>query len=48
MDGVRGDIKEKGLSGKEVYDRAPWRRISCNADPHKSGNKTKRKKKIKM
>ena len=33
------DIKEKELSGEEVYDRATWgRRLT----PHKSG--TKRKK----
>ena len=24
LDRVRDDIKEKGLSGEEVYDRAPW------------------------
>ena len=37
------DIKEKGLSGEEVYDRATWRRVSSYIDPHKSGNKMKRK-----
>ena len=26
MDRVRDDIKEKGLSGEEVYDRATWKR----------------------
>ena len=29
---VRGDIKEKGLSEEEVYDRATRRRISLNID----------------
>ena len=28
LDRARGDIKEKGRSGEEVYDRATWRRIS--------------------
>ena len=32
-DSVRGDIKEKGLSVDEVYDRATWGRISSNIDP---------------
>ena len=27
LDNVRDDIREKGLSGEEVYDRATWRRI---------------------
>ena len=27
-----------------MYDRATWRRISSNIDPHKSMNKMKRKK----
>ena len=27
LDKVRDDIKEKGLSGKEVYDRATWKRL---------------------
>ena len=31
---MRGDIKEKGLSREEVYDRATRRRISSNIDPH--------------
>ena len=26
LDRVRDDIKEKGLSGEEVYDRATWKR----------------------
>ena len=33
LDRVGVDIKEKGLSGKGVYDRATWRRISSNIDP---------------
>ena len=33
LDRVRGDIKEKRLSGEEVYDRATWMRISSNIDP---------------
>ena len=41
---VKDDIKEKGLSADEVYDRATWRRMSST--PHKSENKIKRKKKI--
>ncbi len=32
------DIKEKGLSREEVYDRGTWRCISSYIDPHKSGN----------
>ena len=27
LDRVRGDIREKGLSVEEVYDRATWRHI---------------------
>ena len=27
------DIKEKGLSAEEVYDRATWRRMSSYIDP---------------
>ena len=27
------DIKEKGLSADEVYDRATWRRMSSYIDP---------------
>ena len=30
LDRMRGDIKEKGLSGKEVYDQTTWRCISSN------------------
>ena len=25
LDRVKGDIKENGLSGEEVYDQATWR-----------------------
>ena len=28
LDSVRDDIREKGRSREEVYDRAKWRRIS--------------------
>ena len=31
---MRDDIKEKGLSADEVYDRATWRRVSSYMDPH--------------
>ena len=41
LDKVKDDIKEKGLSADDVYDRATWRRSST---PHKSGNKMKEKK----
>ena len=34
LDKVRGDIKEKGLSGENMYDRAAWRRMSSYIDPH--------------
>ena len=30
---VRDDIKKKGLSAEEVYDRATWRRVSSYIDP---------------
>ena len=33
LDKVKEDIKEKGLSADEVYDRATWRRISSYVDP---------------
>ena len=40
LDRVRGDIKEKGLSAEQVYDRATWRHISSNIEPHiKMGRK---------
>ena len=29
---VRADLREKGLSGEKVHDRAPWRRISSYND----------------
>ena len=28
LDKVKDDIKEKGLSADDVYDRATWRRMS--------------------
>ena len=30
---VKDDIKEKGQSANEVYDRATWRRMSSYIDP---------------
>ena len=30
---VKNDIKEKGLSADEVYDRATWRSMSSYTDP---------------
>ena len=32
LDKVKGDIKEKGLSADELYDRATWRRMSSYTD----------------
>ena len=32
-DCVKDDVREKGLSGEEVYDRAAWRRLSSRIDP---------------
>ena len=39
LDKVKEDIKEKGVSADEVYDRA-----TCTSTPHKSGNKMQEKK----
>ena len=33
LDKVKEDIKEKGLSADNVYDRATWRRMSSYIDP---------------
>ena len=33
LDKVKDDIKEKGLSADDVYDRVPWRRMSSYIDP---------------
>ena len=33
LDKVKDDIKEKGLSTDDVYDRATWRRMSSYIDP---------------
>ena len=33
LDKAMDDIKEKGLSADEVYDRATWRRMSSYIDP---------------
>ena len=41
LDKVKNDIKEKGLSADDVYDRATWRRTST---PPKSGNKMKERR----
>ena len=32
-DCVKDDLREKGLSGEEVYDRAARRRLSSQIDP---------------
>ena len=32
-DCVKDDLREKGLSGEEVYDRATWKRLSSHIDP---------------
>ena len=32
-DSVKDDLREKGLSGEEVYDQAAWRRLSSHIDP---------------
>ena len=32
LDKVKDDIKEKGLSADDVYDRATWRRMSSYID----------------
>ena len=33
LDKVKDDVKEKGLSADNVYDRATWRRMSSYIDP---------------
>ena len=33
LDKVKDDIKEKGLSSDDVYDRATWRRMTSYIDP---------------
>ena len=33
LDKVKDDMKEKGLSADEVYDRATWMRKSSYIDP---------------
>ena len=30
---MKDDLREKGLSGEEAYDRAAWRRLSSHIDP---------------
>ena len=32
-DWVKDDLREKGLSGEEVYDRAAWRRLGSHINP---------------
>ena len=41
LDKVKDDIKAKGLSADEVYDRAMEAYFICTSTPHKSGNKMK-------
>ena len=41
LDKVKDDIKEKGLSADDVYDRATWRYTQ-----HKRGNMMKEKKRL--
>ena len=33
LDKDKDDIKEKGMSADDVYDRATWRRMSSYIDP---------------
>ena len=33
LDKVKDDIKDKGLSADDVYDRATWRRMPSYIDP---------------
>ena len=33
VDCVKDDVREKGLSGEAVYDRAAWRRLLSYIDP---------------
>ena len=33
LDKVKDDIKEKGLSADDAYDRDTWRRMSSYIDP---------------
>ena len=43
LDNVKDDIKEKGLSADEVYDRATLRGVRHRTStPHNSGLKTKK------
>ena len=37
MDKVKDDIKEKGLSADELYDRATWGVSDRTSTPHKIG-----------
>ena len=44
LDKVKDDIKEKGLSADEVYDRLHGGICHHTSTPHKSGIKMKKKK----
>ena len=43
---MRDNIKEKGLSADDAYDRATWRRMYRKSTRYKSGNKMNRKKTV--
>ena len=46
---MRDDIKEKGLSADELYDRAIRGGVClCTSTPHESGNKIKTNTKKKV
>ena len=36
FDGMRVNMREKGLSEEDVYDRAAWRQMSSHANLNKS------------
>ena len=44
LDKVKDDMKEKGLSADNVYDRAKWRCMSSYIDPHKIGKTWSRRR----
>ena len=48
LDKVKDDIKEKGLSADDVYDRATWRRMSSYIDPTQKWDKMKKKSEEKI
>ena len=46
---MKDDLREKGLPGEEVYDRAAWMRLSSHIDPtYRSGIKIKKTKEKKV